>query len=104
MEIGDWITIAAVVVALGLGVISIIHTRNVQKRELKIRLLKEIIEWVEDIEKPSLEVGIPVTDTPLPNFEIKRREANVILKYGIPFMKIDYIRSIAAKLFDKELS
>ncbi len=42
-------------VALGLGVASIIQTKNLQKRERKERLLNEIIEWAEDIRKSSSE-------------------------------------------------
>ena len=45
MEVTDWITLAAVVVALGLGVASIIQTQKLQKKERKGRLLNEIIEW-----------------------------------------------------------
>ena len=49
MDIGDWITLGAVIVALGIGVASILHTRSLQKREHKDRLLNEIIEWAEDV-------------------------------------------------------
>ena len=45
MEITGWITLAAVIVALGIGVASILHTQSLQKRERKERLLNEIIEW-----------------------------------------------------------
>ena len=67
MEIGDWITLisamivglatmAAVVVALGIGLASLWQTQSLQKRERKERLLNEIIEWATetiewDIEK-----------------------------------------------------
>ena len=49
MEIGDWITLFAVIVALGIGVASILHTQNLQKKERRERLLNEIIEWAEDV-------------------------------------------------------
>ena len=39
------------VVALGLGVSSFIQTKNLQKKERKERLLKEIIEWAIDVSK-----------------------------------------------------
>lgn len=45
MDIGDWITLSAVIVALGLGVASILHTKSLQNRERKERILNEIIEW-----------------------------------------------------------
>lgn len=40
-----WITLFAVIVALGIGIASIIHTEIIQKRERKHRLLNEITEW-----------------------------------------------------------
>lgn len=49
MEVGDWITLAAVVVALGIGVASILHTRNMLKKERRERLLNEIIEWATKV-------------------------------------------------------
>jgi len=49
MEVGDWITLAAVIVALGIGVASILHTQSLQKRERRERLLNEIIEWAIDV-------------------------------------------------------
>jgi hypothetical protein len=48
MEVGDWITLAAVIVALGLGVASILQTQILQKRERRERLLNEIIEWAKE--------------------------------------------------------
>ncbi|MFC1929455.1 hypothetical protein ACFLW6_01110 [Chloroflexota bacterium] len=47
MELGDWITLSAVLVALGIGVASILHTQSLQKRERRERLLNEIIEWAK---------------------------------------------------------
>jgi len=51
MEITGWITLAAVIVALGLGLSSLIQTHKLQKRERKERLLNEIIEWAADVIK-----------------------------------------------------
>jgi len=62
MEIGDWITLGAVIVALGLGLYSLIQTHKLQKRERRERLLNEIIEWAKDIHKSSLEIDIPFID------------------------------------------
>jgi len=61
MEVGDWITLGAVVVALVIGVSSILHTQNLQKRERKERLLNEIIEWAIDVAKCGLEKDLPDT-------------------------------------------
>lgn len=51
MGVGDWITLVAVIVALGIGVASILYTQRLQKKERKERLLNEIIEWAEEIAK-----------------------------------------------------
>jgi len=48
MEIGDWITLSAVIVALGIGVASILHTQSLQRKERRERLLNEIIDWAID--------------------------------------------------------
>ena len=55
MDVGDWITLGAVIVALSIGVASILHTQNLQKKERKERLSNEIIEWAEDIRRSSSE-------------------------------------------------
>ena len=54
MNISDWITLAAVLVALGLGVSSLIQTQMLQKRERGERLLNEIIEWAIDVAKSAV--------------------------------------------------
>ena len=51
MDLGNWITLGAVVVALVIGVASLCFTRSLQKEEHKQRLLKELFEWALDIEK-----------------------------------------------------
>ena len=51
---GDWITLAAVIVALVLGVVTIIQTYRSQKRERKERLVSEIIEWATVIAKSTI--------------------------------------------------
>ena len=53
MEVGDWITLAAVIVALGIGVASILHTQSLQKKERDIQRIiqriQEIQEWILEI-------------------------------------------------------
>jgi len=44
-----WLTLFAVIVALGIGVASIIHTEIIQKRERKRMLLNEITEWATKV-------------------------------------------------------
>lgn len=55
MNAGDWITLSAIIVALGIGVASVLHTQNMQKKERKERLLNEIIEWAENTYKCGVE-------------------------------------------------
>jgi Flp pilus assembly protein TadB len=54
---GEWITLAAVLVALAIGVASILHTQRLQKKERRERLLNEIIEWAIDILNCGLSKG-----------------------------------------------
>jgi hypothetical protein len=94
-------TLAAVIVALGLGVWSIIQTQRLQKKERKERLLNEIIEWVTDIQKVSLEIDIPVTSVSL---DKKIIDSHIMRRYGIPYTRNNYIKSIVSRTFKSELS
>ncbi|MGB2814737.1 MAG: hypothetical protein WBC50_07950 [Dehalococcoidales bacterium] len=58
MEVGDWITLGAVIVALGVGVASIIHTNILQRKARKERLLDDIIEWAMSIESRGIEKDV----------------------------------------------
>jgi len=49
MEIGDWITMAAVVVALGIGLLSLIQNKRTQERIYKNQLCNEVSQWVVDL-------------------------------------------------------
>jgi len=62
MEPTGWITLAAVIVALGIGVASILHTRSLQTRERKERLLNEIIDWALDSAKPKYALALTSID------------------------------------------
>ncbi len=86
MEVGDWITLAAVLVALGLGVSSLIQTQKLKERERKERLLNEIIEWALDVAKCGSTVNI---QSPQPFFtvlveknfpKLSREEQEILLK------------------------
>ena len=57
MDFGDWITVGAVIVALGIGVASILQTHRLQKRERRERLLNEIIEWAIDVSKRGADIN-----------------------------------------------
>jgi hypothetical protein len=49
MNTGDWITLGAVIVALILGVVSIIHTQWLWKKGRRLQFISGIIRWAEDI-------------------------------------------------------
>ena len=49
MEVTGWITLAAVIVALGIGVYSFIQTNRLKRAEKRERLLNEIIKWSIDV-------------------------------------------------------
>ena len=70
MDIGNWITLFAVIVALGIGVASILHTQRLQTKERKERLLNEIIEWAIKVRK-----FINSIDTGGFNSELERSQA-----------------------------
>lgn len=46
------------VIALGLGVFTYKQTKNMQKREQKERILREIIEWVLDVKRKTVPTDI----------------------------------------------
>ncbi len=49
MDCAAWATLAAVLVALGIGVASLHQTKRIQQRQYRYGLLSEIIEWTMDI-------------------------------------------------------
>jgi hypothetical protein len=69
MNITDWITLAAVLVALVIGVSSIIQTQRLQTRELSERLLNEIIEWALEVGKPRYALNLVNLSSGLENPE-----------------------------------
>ena len=97
--------ILAIVTALLVGFtwLNIKNSSEREKRDRKERLLNEIIEWVTEIQTISLDINIPVTGKPFTQLEAKRIEANVLLRYGIPFSKNEYIRAIVCETFKEEL-
>jgi len=101
----NWVGISALTTML-LAIAAFLAIRqnySLHKRERKERLLNEIIDWVTEIQTISLDVNIPVTDRPFTKLEAKRIEANVLLRYGIPFSKNEYIRAIVCEAFKEEL-
>ena len=96
MDIGDWITLCAILVALIIGIASILHTRSLQKKERKQRLLNEIMEWGKDVINCSSELNIPlVTGIDRTTMLIYGR-SNLYFKYKSVNARSSYIGEIAA--------
>ena len=53
------LTLVAVVVALGMGVMSLRQTRNIQRRQYQLGQLDELITWAMDIARCEDEAAIP---------------------------------------------
>lgn len=95
-------TLLAVFVALGIGIASIKHTQSMQRKERRERLLNEIIEWAEEIDKASLIPDITLTPKNTKLMK-KQREANVLMRYGISLSRVTSIETIASVSFESEL-
>ena len=85
----NWLGISALAtLLLALGAFETIRQNHqLHARERRERLLNEIIEWAIDIQKVSLEVDIPVNSVSLSKEQRRGIEANVLLRYGIPFIR-----------------
>ncbi len=84
MDVGDWITLGAVLVALGIGVASILYTQSLQKKERKEKLLNEIIEWAENVTRVNFGGEI----TAAPSKVIQGRLANVNRLLGCQLLEV----------------
>lgn len=85
MDIGLWLkdwstplsagaTLAAVIVALGIGVASIVQTQKLQRRERRERLLKEIISWALDVSK----CYAPIDTTTMANIKDEESDRRIL--------------------------
>ena len=63
-----------------------------RKKDFKTRLLDKIVEWIIEIQKTSLEIDV--------SFDKEKIETSILLRYGIPFIKNDYIKAIVGKEFN----
>ncbi|MCX6011516.1 MAG: hypothetical protein NT134_04605, partial [Chloroflexi bacterium] len=73
-----------------------------EKRDRKERLLNEIIEWAEEIDKASLTPDLTLASKNT-TLMMKQREVNVLLRYGICLSKATSIETIASVSFKDEL-
>jgi len=83
-----------------------IRSRNVQeKSDREDRLLKEIIEWAEDINIASLtpDVSFKARDSAEAEIEKAERDVNTLMRYGISRSKAISILTIVEECFKDEL-
>ena len=103
MGVGDWITLGAVIVALGIGVASILHTQKLQKQERKERLLNEIIEWAVEVNRCGSEIGLQIVPGLTEKYQKRLIRINWAFRYQAINSKSEYIVSLGqATAFKKE--
>jgi len=93
--IGAGVTFLAVIVALGIGISSLIQTKMLQKAEKRERLLNEIIQWVTELQTASL--GI---DT----IQHSSRNVFIMTKYATAMAHNEYIRAMVNESFKEDLA
>ena len=102
MEVGDWITLGAVVVALSIGVASILHTRSLQIKERRERRLNEIIEWANDLVNCSSKLNIPLATGIDRTTMLIYGHSNIYFEYMSVNARSSYIEKMAV-IFGAEL-
>lgn len=95
MEIGDWITLGAVIIALTIGILALLQTNRIQKRQCKHLLINEIIDWATEIVKSIRVENVPIVG----NIDlVTARKRVLVSKYfqlwGLD-TKTDYMKHIA---------
>ncbi|HUT96576.1 MAG TPA: hypothetical protein VMW60_00450 [Dehalococcoidales bacterium] len=102
--IGAGITLLAVLVALGIGIASILHTQSMQKKERRERLLNEIIDWALDSAKPKYALALTSLD-----YTLSEEDQRTIIQVAqasnthILIVRGNYIAKIAL-IFTQDLS
>ncbi len=96
INIGDWFTLVAVIVALFFGVWSIIQSNLIQKKQQRHALLRELIEWCTKIIEAVRLEEIPIVGNQ--DLEIARRRVfgNKIFKLLALGGVSEYMHLIAA--------
>ena len=95
MDISDGITLGAVVVALVIGVSSIIQTQRLQRRERRERLLNEIIQWAIDVDICLLELDHITLALKLDTWFGKSTLPDLLSRFKMALERSKYITKIA---------
>jgi len=96
MVIGDWITLGAVIIALIIGILALLQTNRIQKRQYKHLFINEIIDWATEIMKSTRIENIPIVGST--DLETARRRVfgnKYFQLYGLD-AKTNYMKRIAA--------
>lgn len=73
MSISDWLTLAVVIVALAIGVTSVVQTKRIQTKQYKYSLLDNILQWALSIPRCIGESTISPSAADLVNMEKEDR-------------------------------
>ena len=102
------VTFLAVVVALGIGVISLRQTKNIQEKQYRLERLNKINAWAIDIAKCESESEVSTIPVELQGSEEEQREqfvaymdrvdqANLMLRWQAIDARSGYMRTIASE-------
>jgi len=84
------------VVALIIGLISLVQTRNIKKEERKQRLLNEILDWARDLLMCGSEVFVHPTPGISPTARMAHGISSLYLRYRATNAKSKYVEKIAS--------
>ena len=100
------IMLIGILVALGIGLVSIRQTRNIRQREYRHRLLSEIVDWAVNVSKSAFEKGVLDTSTTITPAEASGFVTEQVEQWGtfrVARGHGEYIRKIASEI-DAELA
>ena len=97
MWVGDWIILGVLAVLVAFGILVVRRTRYLQKRQYKIILINEIIDWASEIVKSIRMENVPVYNDIDEEAARKRVLNNRFFHlYGLE-AKAEYMNTIAAR-------
>jgi hypothetical protein len=103
MSMGDFVialvTLAAVLVALMVGVMTTVQAARLRRREYKVQLLDEIRLWVKSV----VSVGAPIAPGGTPSETAKAMRVNVLLSLASSYAEGPYMVSMIRDCFTNEL-
>jgi hypothetical protein len=95
MAVGDWITLIAVVIALTFGVLALVQTNRIQKKQYRHLLINEIIDWATEIIDSFRIENVPIVGNTDLETARKRVLTNKFFKLWGLDSKTEYMKHIA---------